>query len=248
MPPIPQKNSTTRKPAQPIRTTEVYDEYGVSVAELLNGQKLYDRKREREVAEDVTGVRQNTNTQQSAEVVNQEYQNVVFTDVAAGNIYLVTLDDLDWWTTGSYLIIGYDSDGTFTALVQETTLPEENAFTITLPDDEEISYVEVKIKGDGGTGIHLLNISDSEKTIHYDRSQNLTDDQKQRARTNMQAMIDLLDANVTLDSTQVTTILTKLGLQDVLTDISTLKGKVSDLEDDVADHERRIYALEHPQS
>ncbi len=90
-------------------------------------------------------------------------------------------------------------------------------------------------------------------TIHTNEEQELDDTQQQQGRENLNAMIDLLNPEVTLDSTQVTTILTKLGLENVLSKISTIEGNIDDInedisniEDELSDHEDRIYALEHP--
>ena len=83
-------------------------------------------------------------------------------------------------------------------------------------------------------------------TIHTNEDQELDDTQQQQGRENLNAMIDLLNPEVTLDSTQVTTILTKLGLENVLSKISTIEGDISNIEDELSDHEDRISALENP--
>lgn len=91
-------------------------------------------------------------------------------------------------------------------------------------------------------------------TIHTNEEQELDDTQQQQGRENLNAMIDLLNPEVTLDSTQVTTILTKLGLENVLSELQRLdqeKADVSDIPDltgiytELGDHESRITALEN---
>lgn len=251
MAPIP-RIPNRQKQNKPIKigTRDVVDEYGNTLDDILAKSKREQQQTDEKQTKETKKVYQNTNSQQAQEQRGVEYHSAVFTDVEPGGKYIVTLADYDWFVEDSYLYIGYNTEEEFVSLVEKTTLPDKKSFLIAIPDDEELDgavleSIEVMIKGDGSTMIHLLNVSGSENCVHFDKEQDITDTQKERARTNITAMIDLLNPDVTLDSTQVTTILTKLGLQDVLQDISDLKDKVSGLEDTVADHENRITALEN---
>ena len=216
---------------------------------------------------------QATDTQDGEYIVQNEekYRSVVFANVISEGKYRLTFDSLAWLQeSGSTLEIGYNSGGVFTSIesYSSASLPEENFFFIELPDATAIESIEVLMKG-GYTIVHIENVTDTESCVHYDKAQELEDEDKEMARHNItamidlldedveleseqqdtvrgkvKAMIDLLDSGVTLTTSEQQTILTKLGLGDVLTRLENAESNIRSLGSDISSAESSISSLE----
>lgn len=217
----------------------MYDSLGITLAEHTDRESRSKLREEIRTDENIQGVRENTNMQSTthSESTENELQTITFTNILAGKMYRVSVSDLSWFSTGSYIEIGYTYDGEFTQIVKIDTLPEHSYFKITIPEDSNAESLQVRIYGISKTSVYLENITDSESSVHYNEEQELEDNQKQQARQNISAMIDLLDSGVTLTDEEKNTILSKLGL-------GNLSSTLQSIEETLQDHEERISALE----
>lgn len=142
MAPVPH---STKKKLQEVKqkiiyTSDVIDNSGRALSQLLRRQNLTDRKQNN----NITVAREHSS-------LGESDNTLVFRDIFPGRKYQLTLSDTTWMGSGNVVTIGYTVGDTFTQISSTATAPEDNEFDIEMPSVAAIDTLEVRLVGATGS-------------------------------------------------------------------------------------------------